>query len=557
MSNISDKILVAYDSRLGSTAGVADAMGQTLSESGVQVDVLSMKDVKDLAKYRSVVAGSASYEEIDAYLERRMGCLNIPGATLAIVEGNKIVHLRGFGQARPGGEVPTPQTPFILGSTTKSITALAVMQLVEAGKVELDAPVQRYLPWFRVADAQNELGAAQEATEITVRHLLNQTSGLSLLSGWIPLADLDQGPGAGERQARTLSTLALSWPVGSAFEYSNMNYNLLGLIIEAASGESYEAYIQNHIFAPLEMRHSYTTRAEAVQHGLAAGHRYWFAHPIVAPDVPLPRGSLAAGELISCTEDMAHYLIAHLNEGRYGDVQILSPAGIAELHRPAVDANSMGVSVGQYAMGWFSEEHEEHGQTRLLWHTGIVPDFFAYMALLPEQKKGVMLLINADHFMMTIALTEVGVGVSRLLAGEEPARTKFGAIIPWALRSLLLIPAFQIVDVAVTLRQLRRWRQAPDSRPHGGRMWGWYILLPLIPHLLVALSLIPMRRRIGGFLRLFLPDGSWIALISGSFAAIWIFLRTGLILWTLRKRSRRKPSSAPWHQASCISNKLM
>jgi CubicO group peptidase (beta-lactamase class C family) len=477
--------------------------------------------------YDSHHVGSASYEEIDAYIERQMDRLNIPGAALAIVAGDKIVHLRGFGQARPGGEAPSPQTPFFLGSTTKSITALAVMQLVEAGKIALDAPVQTYLPWFRIADPQ-------ASAQMTVRHLLNQTSGLPLLSGWIPLADCDESPGAGERQARALATLALRRPVGSAFEYSNTNYNLLGLIIEAASGESYEAYIQNHIFAPLEMRHSFTSRTAAAQHGLAVGHRYWFSFPIAATgasDQPFPRGSIASGQLISSAEDMANYLIAHLNEGRYGDVHILSPAGIAELHRPATDTRMMDLSIGQYAMGWFNEKH---GQTRILSHTGIVPDFFAYMALLPEQKKGVMLLINADHFLMTVALTEVGMGVSALLAGAQPARSKFGRIIPWALRGLLLIPALQIVDMAATLRLLRRWRQAADSRPRGGQRWGRYILLPLILDLLVALSLIPMRRRIGGFLRLFLPDGSWIALRSGSFGALWAILRTGLILWTLR-----------------------
>jgi CubicO group peptidase (beta-lactamase class C family) len=94
---------------------------------------------------------AASYDAIDAYVEEQMHRLNMPGVSLAIVEGDKIVHLRGFGQARPGGEAPSPQTPFFIGSLTKSFTALAVMQLAEAGKIELDAPVQRYLPWFRVS----------------------------------------------------------------------------------------------------------------------------------------------------------------------------------------------------------------------------------------------------------------------------------------------------------------------------------------------------------------------------------------------------------------------
>lgn len=117
--------------------------------------------------------GSTSYDSIDDYIEEQMHRLHVPGISLAIIEGDKIVHQRGFGKARPGGEAPTPQTPLFIGSLTKSITALAVMQLVEASKVELDAPVQRYLPWFRVADPD-------ASAQMTVRHLLNQTSGLIL-----------------------------------------------------------------------------------------------------------------------------------------------------------------------------------------------------------------------------------------------------------------------------------------------------------------------------------------------------------------------------------------
>jgi CubicO group peptidase (beta-lactamase class C family) len=244
------------------------------------------------------VVDSAAYEAIDAYVEQHMRRLNIPGVSLAIVEGDQIVHLRGFGQARPGGEAPSPQTPFVLGSTTKSFTALAVMQLVEAGKIDLDAPVQRYLPWFRVADPQ-------ASAHMTVRHLLYQTSGLPGLPGVIVLADLDGRPGAAERQARALSTLKLSRPAGAAFEYSNTNYILLGLIIEAASGEPYAEYIQHHIFDPLGMRHSYTSQALAKQNGLALGHRYWFAFPFAVRNLPIPLGSQAAGQLISSAEDMA------------------------------------------------------------------------------------------------------------------------------------------------------------------------------------------------------------------------------------------------------------
>jgi CubicO group peptidase (beta-lactamase class C family) len=465
------------------------------------------------------------YDSIETYIEGQMRRLKIPGVSLAIVEGDRIVHLRGFGRARPGGEAPSPQTPFVLGSTAKSITALGVMQLVEAGKIELDAPVQRYLPWFRVADPQ-------ASAQMTVRHLLNQTSGLPIIAGMVNLADLDDRPDAAERQARSLSTLKLSHPVGAAFEYSNLNYNLLGLIIEAASGETYADYIQRHIFAPLEMRHSHMSQAAAKRDGLTVGHRYWFGHPVAIPDLPLARGSLPSGQLISSSEDMAHYLIAHLNEGRYGEAQVLSSTGIDELHRGVAEQWVMGAPVAAYGMGWFVAKI---GQTTVVSHGGNVPDFSSYMAILPEQKKGVVLLVNADHWGLPFVLPEVGDGVAALLAGEQPPPIRLG-FLPWVMRALPLIPLVQMVGVLATLRLLRRWRQNPALGPGGGRLWGQHILPPLIPNLSLAAILAYLQS--SGLLRymhLYMPDLSWIIRISGGFAGLWAVLRIGLILRTLRE----------------------
>lgn len=464
-----------------------------------------------------------SYDAIDAYVKAQLRRLKIPGASLAIVEGNRIIHMRGFGHARPGGEPPSTQTPFVLGSTTKSFTALAVMQLVEAGKIDLDAPVQRYLPWFRVADPS-------ASARITVRHLLNQTSGLPMLPGLDVLDDIDDSPDAAERQARGLVTLKLTRPVGSTFEYSNLNYILLGLTIESAGGESYADYIQNHIFNPLGMCHSYALPGEAKRNGLAVGHRYWFGHPVAALNFPIPLGSLAAGQLISCAHDMARYLIAHLNGGSCGDAQILSAAGIAELHRGAADIRVTGASVGQYAMGWFTTHT---GPYPVLHHGGNVPDFSSFMGLLPAQKQGVVLLVNADHGLPMI-LEEVGLGLVALLAGEQPAPMQF-AFFPWLMRALPLIPLLQIAGVAGTLRWLRRWQRDPARK---GRALSptRSILLPLIPNLLlVAIPIVVQVKGASRFLRLFLPDAYWLTLICGAFAGLWTFLRTGLILRTLRE----------------------
>ncbi|NIM96039.1 MAG: serine hydrolase [Anaerolineales bacterium] len=481
------------------------------------------------------VSKRTSYDEIDAYMEGEMRRLKIPGVSLTIVEGEKIVHSRGFGRARPGGEAPTPQTPFVLGSTTKSITALAVMQLVEAGKVELEAPVQRYLPWFRVADPK-------ASAEMTVRHLVNQTSGLPMIAGMANLANLDDDPDAAERQARELATLKLPHPVGTAFEYSNLNYNLLGLIVEAAGGEAYADYIQRHIFDPLEMRHSFARLAHAKKDGLAVGHRYWFGQPVPITDLPLARGSQASGQLISCAEDMAHYLIALLNGGRYQGEQILSSAGIDELQRGVAEQRVVGTSVAKYGMGWFIAKI---GRTKVVSHGGNVPDFWSYIAILPEQNKGIVLLANADPWGLPFMMVEVGDGAAALLAGEQPPAKHF-AFIPWVMRALPLIPLLQIVGALTTLRLLRRWRQNPLRRPGSGRVWRQHILLPLIPNLSLVVVLAYLRSSgLLGFMHLYMPDLVWIARMSGGFAGIWALLRTALVL----KAAGGKSSTGATHIA--------
>ncbi len=472
------KPVLSYDREEVQPMNTQKSLFSSPAVSGAPTPLLRTVDRPDSVR---VAAGSRAYADVDAYVERQRRRLHIPGISLAIVEGDRIVHRRGFGQARPGGEAPSPQTPFAIGSLSKSLTALAVMQLVEAGKIDLDAPVQRYLPWFCVADP----GAS---ARMTVRHLLNQTSGLPGSAGETVPADFDDSPDAAERQARTLSNVVLTRPVGSAFEYSNANYQLLGLIVEAASGEPFPDYVQQHILTPLAMSHSYTTQAEAKQNGLAVGHQFLFGMPVAAPELPIPPATLAGGGLIACAEDMARYLIAHLNGGRYGDRRVLSSAGIDELLRGVVDFGTAGlgpverflakdVSLGQYGMGWAVDTI---GQTKLVWHGGTLPDFGAYMALLPEQRKGVVLLFNACHHWMNPVLAEFGTDVTALLAGAQPPPLPFLGVVPWMLRGQLLIPALQMAGVVAILRQLRRWRLDPAHRPSGGRKWGRHIVLPLI-----------------------------------------------------------------------------
>ena len=140
---------------------------------------------------------------IDRYVRSEMDAQRIPGLALGIVHGDRIVHVQGFGQADRSGRQVTPETPFLIGSVTKSFTALAIMQLSEAGRVQLDAPVQRYLPWWRVADPD-------ASTQITVRHLLYQVSGLSKATGNAYATSGDTHDSALEDRVRALRDAELT-----------------------------------------------------------------------------------------------------------------------------------------------------------------------------------------------------------------------------------------------------------------------------------------------------------------------------------------------------------
>lgn len=471
---------------------------------------------------------SAMYSEIDKYLRGRRKALRIPNVVVAVVEGDRMVHAQGFGPVGDDGDAPTTETPFGIGSLTKSFTALAVMQLVEDGRVDLDQPVSHYLPWFRLA-------SPGDAGLITVRHLLNQTSGLPQLPGMRNLAHFDDRSDALERMIRELAHVRPSHRPGTSFEYSNLNFDILGLVIETVSGESYASYLQRHVLEPLQMRHTHTSTRAAQEDGLAAGHRFWFGFPVAVGSPRTPVGSLPSGQLFSSAGDMAHYLSAHLNGGVHEGERVLSAAGITQLHDGVAKAVTMDIDLGRYAMGWFQEDLAD---TTVLSHDGIMPEYSAYMAMLPEMNRAFVLLINVNSINMAkTALVEMGETVTRLLARQRPAAPAYDWM-PWIPRALLLIPVIQLGGVALTVHRLRFWRQQPPQRRP--RTWLIHIGAPLLPAL--ALTAVPVALWVSDllpFARLYQPDITWLFLSTGGFAASWAVIRT----W-LAARAMRPPASA-------------
>ena len=222
-------------------------------------------------------------QRVEAYLAAERKALGIPGMALAVVRDGEPDRLWADGVARPG--VPmTPQTPVLLASVSKSLTAVAVMQLVAAGKLSLDARVVGYLPWFSTADP----GLSDQ---ITVAQLLHHTSGLAdgvRTDG--ALLD-DQSPAALERGVRRFANVELSFAPGSDFVYSNLNYDLLGLLVQTVSGERFADYMRDHVFVPMGMRNATADPARAADLGAADGYYRWFGVRYLPTPVPLPARS--------------------------------------------------------------------------------------------------------------------------------------------------------------------------------------------------------------------------------------------------------------------------
>lgn len=397
-------------------------------------------------------AAADPIQAADALVTAQMASARVPGAAVAIVKDGRIVHLQGYGIAGPAGRKATPETPFMIGSLSKSFTALAIMQLAEAGRVDLDAPVRRYIPWFRYADAQ-------ASAQVTVRHLLYHTTGIRANDTMPAMLVKDQSEAALERQVRSLERAGLVAAPGQQFAYCNLNYDVLGLIVQTVSGQPYESYVAEHILAPLAMRNTFTSRAEAGAR-MADGHQWWFGLPRVS-NIAVPRGSTPSGGIVASAEDMAHYLLAHLDEGRYGGARIVSPAGIAELHKPGVET-APGVS---YAMGWVVDTRADAGT--LLLHTGATMDFQASMVLVPQARLGVFVAMNAANLFEVFrgegsTSHYTAMSLARLMLGREPAPAPTPGIreMYQAVDAIVvLLTAWALVGLALMPRWYRRFKQ--------------------------------------------------------------------------------------------------
>jgi CubicO group peptidase (beta-lactamase class C family) len=401
---------------------------------------------------------------IDEHLKENVAKYHIPGMAVMEVDSEEVIFQGIYGNCSSVDQA------FIIGSLSKSFTAVAIMQLSENGSLDIDDSVSKYI------DCGEWFDAGTDYERITVRDLLNQTSGIPT---YAKLGDLDSGSSYGTHM------------------YANANYGLLGMIIENVSGVPYEEYLKKNIFEPLGMTHSYGSCTEEMQNNLIQGFRNYYGFWIAgAPDYPgsLCKGqwtNVPAGYLASSASDMGKYLQMYLRGGE----NILETDSIDKMFYENVP-NGEGA---YYGMGW--EYVEGSGGERILQHTGLVENYCALMYIRPDQDRaGIVLLNMNDYLVDNMYLSNIVAPLTGMEADDQSQM--YGVlhfVIDLILVCIMLIAVYPIVTI-------RRWMIGKKK-----------VILDLVRHtMLPILLIVPIQFVVPMFVvRLFVKD-VWIIIITAS-----------------------------------------
>ena len=352
-----------------------------------------------------------SVNDLEAYLELVVAAKHPPGLSVAVVKDGSLVYANGFGVADGPGNVPTTRnTVYHWWSMTKIPTAVAVMQLHERGLLDIDDPVRKYLPFFKVTYK----GSDQPV--VTVRQLLNHTAGLSNAAPEIfKWVHVEGDPPVNQTEfliEKFADYSELLFVPGEKTQYSNVGYMVLGAVIEAVTDQTYEQYVVDNILQPLNMENSnfvYTTsmtenEATGSQHLVdmytpffpllklnylireRIGMRLWFTR--IYNDQTPPTG------LIGSVTDVAQFMMSHLDENG----TILQPETVALMNEVLDELTSPGDEI--QGLGWRAQLTVEG--RRYLTHSGGGPGFATIFRVYPDENLGVAVMGNDSTIDRTI-----------------------------------------------------------------------------------------------------------------------------------------------------------
>jgi CubicO group peptidase (beta-lactamase class C family) len=332
-------------------------------------------------------------EVIRGWLPDRLAALapdhQVPGAVVAVLSGGEIIEAAYGVLSRTTGVPVTTDSLFQVGSITKIWTTSLIMQLVDEGRLDLDAPVRRYLPGFRVADEP-------ASARITVRHLTCHTAGFE---GDIFL-DTGRGDDAVGRLVDRLAEVPQVFPPGERHSYNNAGFVVLGRVVEVLRDKPYAAALRDHLAGPLGLDHLATDAHEAILHRAAVGHvtREQGAAPAPAPVWGLAASNAPAGSLLSMSAaDLLRFARLHLDQGKTPDgTRLLSATSVAEMQRRQVDLPYPTTVGDAWGTGWALGEWDG---AAVVGHNGGTVGQAAVLRVVPAAGVAVAVLTNGGELL--------------------------------------------------------------------------------------------------------------------------------------------------------------
>ncbi|HUR08188.1 MAG TPA: serine hydrolase domain-containing protein [Nonomuraea sp.] len=379
---------------------------------------------------------------IDAYLGKAMEATGLPGISVVVTHNDHVIHAAGYGQGSDGKPV-TADTPMRVASLSKSFTAMAVLTLVDAGKIQLDQPVAQQLPGFQMADPR--------ATTITVRQLLNQTSGLS--DSTIDIGALEETTSLTQYVDR-LKTGTLAADPGTRWAYCNVNYNLAARLVEVAGGQSFDDYLKEHVFSPLGMTHS-ALRQEVVRP--SDGYNSVFGAWVARPELSGFLDGSGSGGVITTAADMGAWLVSQNGKGK----QLVTPQSLRTMHAPS--------KISDYGMGWSLDN-----DSKLYVHSGNLFTYTAVEAISPKTGYGFAVMANSAA--LTDETYAIATALAAMTEGRTPEPPDGGRQTFELVLGLIGLAAAGLGIVGVW--RSRRWAARRAGRP------GWRIASRMLPVLL-------------------------------------------------------------------------
>lgn len=322
--------------------------------------------------------------QLKARVASEMERLHIPGAAIGIVHG-PADYTAEFGLTSLDNPLPvTANTLFQVGSITKTVTALAAMRLVDAGLLNLDAPLRTYLPDLRLADEH-------VAQRVNLRHIFTHTG------GWLGDYFDDLGPGddALAKIVARMAGLPQETPLGEIWSYNNAGFYLAGRVLELITGKTYEAAVKELVLDPLGMTGSFFFAADLMTYRFVVGHDAVYPGEERSPRVLVPWGLARTGNplggLVCSLVDLLRYARFQMGDGRTeAGERLLSPEALRTMHTPTVAAAN-GESMG---LSWFVRQA---GGVQLIRHGGATNGQMATLTVAPGQRFAFVALTNSDR----------------------------------------------------------------------------------------------------------------------------------------------------------------